>query len=130
MLLALGGYGLAAVLDVYSRRVPNALWLVLLGAYILAGVGIRAVIAALGLAAVGIYGWRLGEIGGADAKGVALLPFALPGSWPVALAVSFGLLGLWLRQSGSDDVPLFLPIFVGVFAAVLVRFVHATGALL
>lgn len=118
MFVALGGYGTAALLDWRYRRVPNVVWVGLLVLCLWRGVTLSSVVWAVVLFALGVYGWRSGEIGGADAKGTALVPLALPEMWPLAIAVGFGLALAWFRATGRDELPLFVPVCVGVAVAI------------
>lgn len=114
--VALGAYGLAAVLDIRARRVTNALWIALLAWAVWRGVTVAGVLAGLGFGVIGGYAWHKGELGGADVKGIALLPLALPTTWPIALGVGLAALGVALEQ--REEVPVFAPILVGVVVAV------------
>lgn len=119
MYATVGSYALAAAFDARTRRVPNILWVVLFVYLLWSGVTLDGVLAALGLAAIGWYGWRTGELGGADVMGMALLPLAFPRTWPIAVAVAFAGAGAVVYTTGSDDVPLFVPALVGVVCAAL-----------
>lgn len=112
-------YSLAAFLDVRYRRVPNILWLVVAAYGVWSGVTLGAVVGGVYLGSAGYYSWTKGEIGGADVKGMGLLPFAFPVHWPMAITITVLLTGVVFLFNHRQEVPFFVPMLAGIAAALL-----------
>lgn len=119
MTVALPLYGLAAVFDVRTRRIPNWVWGIGLLACLVRGVTAVSVVEGVGLFAVGWIAWYFGEMGGADVKALGLLPLAIPASWPVAFGAGYLITAAGFVALDREEIPFLVPIFAGVVVAVI-----------
>lgn len=117
--VAVGGFGIAAGFDLRTRRVPNLLW-VALGTYaVFTTVTVSAAVASAYLGTAALVSYRVGEIGGADVKGLIVLPLLLPNHWFPATVIALGITALGFASGRRGEVPFFVPLLAGVVLALL-----------
>lgn len=118
MLVAIAAYAVAGVSDLRTRRVPNALWIALFAYLLWSGVTTEGVLGAILLGTASFVAWWGGDMGGADVKGLALLPLAFPELWPVALLLGLTAAIAWFELAERDELPLFVPLFLGIVVTI------------
>ena len=126
-------YGIASVLDIKTRRVPNALWTWLIVASLLsfavgffyysgAAIGLSLILAFV-VSLVCLVGFKLRVWGGADAKGVMCLTLLVPGVFPVhgvllplsviITALALGVAAVLAMFKAEKHKPFMPSLFVG-----------------